>query len=70
MFIIDYVYTKYLLYVESREAIKASICSVIIYSFNFLVIIKLIENKEYMVSAMVGAFFGTYIPIKYERKNG
>ena len=64
MFLVDLIYTKYLISVGNKEAVKAGLYSVGIYALNFMVISSWIDDKEYMVSGLIGGFLGTWWSVR------
>ena len=64
MALFDVIYTQYLLYVERREPLKAALASVLMYLFNSWIILKWVEDPLFIVSAVIGGFFGTYFVVR------
>lgn len=64
MFITDVVWAFYIKLISDKKAFLSSVCGVLIYYFGSLVTLKWIEDSRYLIPAMAGAFFGTYITVK------
>ena len=69
MFIVDLVWTYWLIYVHKRQAFKSAMCAVFIYLFGTFVTLKWIEDKTFIIPAVIGGFLGTYYTVKWNVGN-
>jgi hypothetical protein len=74
MFLADICWALYFIKVSERKSIAASIWAVGIYLCGAFTITSYIENKSFIIPAILGSFLGTYVTIEYkkkkEKKNG
>lgn len=66
VFLNDFIWTIYIKRVQQRKAFFAALYSMIIYGFSSIVILQYIENNWLLIPALIGAFFGTLVAMKYE----
>lgn len=65
MVLVDIVWAMYIIYVDEKRALMASIMAVIIYLAGSYTTIKFVENKEFIAPALAGAFIGTFIAVRF-----
>lgn len=68
MFFFDVLYGKYVIYVEERKALQASIVSSTMYIMSSYITLKWIEDTKYVIPAIIGAFLGTYWVINNNKR--
>jgi len=68
IFLLDIVYTYYLRCVQDNQVVKASIWSVACYVLGSIAVINYTTNHWLMIPAMAGAFFGTFVGMKFKLK--
>ena len=66
--VIDWLYGLYILYSAQRAALKAAFVSVALALIGAYVFISFVNNKWTIVADALGAFTGTYLSIKYSRR--
>lgn len=67
MVIVDVIWTLYLSSVQNNKPFSAGLCSIFIYLTSAITTTKWVENKNYILPALVGAFLGTYLVVKYKK---
>lgn len=68
MVVLDIVFAFYTLKVAQRAEIQASLFATAILGLNGLVTVLYVEDNKLIVPAMVGAFVGTWIAIKIDKR--
>jgi hypothetical protein len=68
IFLLDIVYTYYLRCVQDSQVVKASIWAVACYVLGSIAVINYTTNHWLMIPAMAGAFFGTFVGMKFKLK--
>ena len=66
--LIDMLYAAYILYVSRLQAVKAGLCSMVIYSLLAFGVISYSSNVLYLIPLSLGAFLGTYLTVCYEAR--
>jgi len=67
MVVTDFAYARWARRAASKEALKASFYAGILLLCSAFVTTSYVESKEFVISAVMGAIFGTWIAIKYDR---
>jgi hypothetical protein len=74
LFLTDICWTFYLVETAAKKAVPAGMWSAIIIATGAFAITGYIEDHRLIVAAMLGAFLGTYVTLKYklrkEKRNG
>ena len=63
----DICWVYYFIKVEERKAMAASIWSTIIVALGAFSVENYVNDNTFVLAAMIGAFIGTYISIKYKK---
>lgn len=70
IFFVDVFYTMWARKVSQGKAIAAGIYSMLIYVCSITAISIILEVNRYtLFPALIGAFFGTYLTIKFDKKH-
>lgn len=63
VFLLDVVWTAYIVQVSNKNALLAAIYSVFLYLSSAYALTKYMENKKMLIPATLGAFIGTYLVV-------
>lgn len=61
----DIAWALYIRWTSSGKAIKAALCSVLVYVVSAFTFGEFVKNPEILIPASLGCFVGTYVTIKY-----
>lgn len=68
VFLTDILYTYYLRSVVNNKPIIASFWATVVTFCTAVAAINFIEDNTMIIAALLGAFCGTYVGMKYEKK--
>ncbi len=68
MALADVCWTLYFIDVEERRAHPAAFWSAMIILVTAFTVTNYVENKIYIAAAFLGAYFGTYVTIRWKLK--
>jgi amino acid transporter len=69
IFFADIFYTYYLKAVHEEKKLKASFWATLVYVIAATAIIEYNSNHMLLIPAGLGAFFGTWVGMKFRKKN-
>lgn len=68
VFFTDVCWTFYLLKVQERKSLQASIWATLLYFMGAMIVTTYVEDRWLIIPAVFGSFIGTYVVIEYKRK--
>ena len=68
VFLTDILYTYYLRSIVSNKPLAASFWATIVTYCAAVAAINYVEDHNMLIAALLGAFCGTYVGMKYEKK--
>jgi hypothetical protein len=68
--IADAFWTLYFIATEKREAWMASIMSSLIILSSAYATTSYVDDKRFIIAAVIGAFIGTFLTITYKKRKG
>lgn len=68
MFLVDFTWTYYFIYIEKRYPVRAAFTGTLIYLLSSYCTMKWLENVNYLIPACIGAFLGTWYTVRKERE--
>ena len=66
--ILDYLYAKYTIYIQNRQAFRAGLSGAMMYSLMAWGIIIYTNHPIYIIFVALGSFCGTYFAVKSQKK--
>lgn len=63
----DVCWTMFFIETTKQNAVKAGVWSSLIMFCSAFAVTTYVNNKIYIIAAMIGSFVGTYLTIKYKR---
>lgn len=66
----DVCWTMYFIHTSKANAVKAGVWSALIMLCSSFATVNYVDDKRYVVAAMIGAFIGTWATIIYKKKQG
>lgn len=68
MFLADICWTLYFIKIEERKSIPAGIWASLIYIFGAFTVTSYIEDKTYIIAAIIGSFLGTWATVEWKKR--
>jgi uncharacterized membrane protein YiaA len=68
MFVADVCWTYYFIKIDERKSLHAAIWGSAIYICGAFTVTSYINDKTFIIAAIIGSFFGTYATIEYKKK--
>jgi hypothetical protein len=68
MFFTDVFYAYYIQSVQNAQAIRASFWAATLYILGGIVVLAYTSNPWLLIPAVIGAFAGTYVGVRYQPK--
>ena len=65
--IIDMLYAAYIIAVNNRHALSASLCTATIYSLLAFGVVSYSANIYYLIPLASGAFVGTFVVVRFKK---
>jgi xanthine/uracil permease len=66
MFLVDIIFAYYLKAVNTDKAVKAGLWAAMVTFVNIVAVISYTENHLMVIPAVLGAFAGTFVGIKFQ----
>lgn len=66
--IVDWIWAWYIIYTAKKHAIKASILATLISCLGSYVTLSYINDRRAIIAVALGAFVGTFLSIKFSKK--
>jgi len=66
-FVVDILYARYITEVAHKRALRAAVISCFLYSLLAYGVISYSRNTLYLVPLVLGAFWGTYVTVRFQR---
>ena len=66
LFCIDVFYSFYLKAVQRNKPLKSASWAAVVFTLSGMVVIQYTENHKLLIPAILGAFCGTYIGVKFQ----
>lgn len=68
MFIADVCWTFYFVKITERKGVQAGIWGALIYLTGAITVIKYMEDQTFIIAAVIGSFFGTWVTVEYQKR--
>jgi len=68
MFLADVCWAYYFIKIAERKSLPASIWGTSIYLFSAFTVTSYVNDKTFIIAAVIGSFLGTYCTVEYKRK--
>jgi uncharacterized membrane protein YiaA len=68
LFLADVCWALYFIKIEERDSFMSGIYGSLIYLFGAFAVTQYTEDKSFIIAAVIGAFFGTYVTVEWKRK--
>ncbi len=66
--IVDWIWAWYIIYTAKKLALKASILAALISCLGSFVTLSYINDRRAIIAVALGAFVGTFLSIKFSKK--
>jgi len=67
--IVDSVWAFYIIATAEKDAIKSTLLSGLIFLTGAFLTLSYVQDKIYLISAVLGGMIGTYLSIKFKNKS-
>ena len=68
LFLADVCWALYFIKIEERNSLMSGVYGSLIYLFGAFAVTQYTEDKSFIIAAVIGAFFGTYVTVEWKRK--
>ena len=67
MVVTDFAYARWARRAANKQALRAALYAGLLLLCSAFVTTSYVENKQFVISAVIGAVFGTWVAIKYDK---
>jgi hypothetical protein len=68
LFLADVCWALYFIKIAERNSLMSGVYGSLIYLFGAFAVTQYTQDRSFIIAAVLGAFFGTYVTVEWKRK--